>query len=133
LKNNNKYRFDVKNWSDTVHEDDFRKFVDITRRSIFSLCPRGYGRTSFRLYECLQLESIPVYIYDDKWLPFENSIDWSKFSVSVHVSNIHRLDDILSSYSVNDIKEMTSSLRKYWIENFTMLSTFKKIEQIING
>ena len=35
------------------------------RDSLFSLCPRGYGPTSFRLYESIQLGSIPVYIAED--------------------------------------------------------------------
>jgi hypothetical protein len=132
LKNNNKYYFSSKNWTENVSKDDLKKFVDITKRSIFSLCPRGYGRTSFRLYECIQLGSIPVYVFDDKWLPFENSVDWSKFSVLIHISDIQNIDDILSSYSVDKIKEMTTSLRKYWNDNFTMDSTFEKIKSIIN-
>ena len=31
--------------------------------SEFHLCPRGYGPTSYRLYECLQAETIPIYVW----------------------------------------------------------------------
>ncbi len=47
--------------------------------SVFVLCPRGFGRTSFRLYETLAMNSIPVYIWDDvEWLPYKGDLDWSR-------------------------------------------------------
>jgi hypothetical protein len=50
--------------------------------SNFTLCPRGFGETSFRLYESLQLGSIPVYVWQgQRWLAFEDILDWSEFSV----------------------------------------------------
>ncbi len=41
----------------------FFEFKDIIERSVFSLCPRGYARTSYRLYESMAAGSIPIYIY----------------------------------------------------------------------
>lgn len=39
-------------------------------RSYFTLAPRGYGRTSFRIWEALQYKSIPIYITkDEPFLP----------------------------------------------------------------
>ena len=39
--------------------------------TMFNLAPRGFGRTSFRLAEIIQIGRIPVYIYDDEpWLPY---------------------------------------------------------------
>lgn len=45
------------------------KYVNTIRRSYFTICPRGYGKTSFRMYEAIQLGTIPVYISDEAWLP----------------------------------------------------------------
>lgn len=45
-------------------------FCDITARSKFVLCPRGYGYNSFRISEALQYGSIPVYISDIFTMPF---------------------------------------------------------------
>lgn len=45
------------------------KYVEMIRRSYFTICPRGYGKTSFRMYEAIQLGTIPVYISDEAWLP----------------------------------------------------------------
>jgi hypothetical protein len=37
----------------------------------FNLAPRGFGRTSFRLSEIVQIGRIPVYLYDDyPWIPY---------------------------------------------------------------
>ena len=51
-------------------------FLDILTRSAFALCPRGYGKTSFRICESLEVGVIPVYIYDDPWIPFGHKLDF---------------------------------------------------------
>jgi hypothetical protein len=41
-------------------------------RSKYNLAPRGFGRSSYRLAEIIQIGRIPVYLYDDiSWLPYE--------------------------------------------------------------
>jgi len=127
LNDNDKYHFSAKYHNPSVSQSELENFLNITSRSIFSLCPRGYGRSSFRLYEVMQLGSIPVFVYDDKWIPFEDDINWDDFCVLIHSDNISDIDNILSSYSEDKIKQMQSNLYKYWKENFTMESIFKKI------
>ena len=102
-------------------------FIETTINSKFALAPRGYGRSSFRLYEAIQLGSIPVFIYDHKWLPFEDEIDWNEFSVLIDVNNIQNIDTILSGYTPDRIKQMQDNLYNYWVDNFTMESICKKI------
>ena len=36
-------------------------FKQIMSKSYFSICPRGYVSTSFRLYESIQAGIVPVY------------------------------------------------------------------------
>lgn len=38
---------------------------DLIRSSHFHLCPRGNGPTSYRMYESLQAETIPIYIWSE--------------------------------------------------------------------
>jgi hypothetical protein len=60
------------------------------------LAPRGFGRSSFRYFEIIKMGTIPIYIWDDiEWLPYKNVIDYSKFSVSINVSEINKLGNIL--------------------------------------
>lgn len=131
LKGNPKYKIASRDWTSSVSEDAFGSFVDITSRSIFSLCPRGYGRSSFRLYEAMQLGAIPVFIYDQKWIPFEDEIDWSEFSVLIPAENINKIDEILSSISSEKIDSMRKKLSSAWESNFTMESIFKRISKKI--
>jgi FkbM family methyltransferase len=35
-------------------------------RSYFTLAPRGYGKTSFRIWEALQYQSVPIYVTEDE-------------------------------------------------------------------
>lgn len=42
--------------------------------TLFNLAPQGFGRTSFRLAEVVQVGRIPVYIYNDvPWVPYVGS------------------------------------------------------------
>ena len=45
-------------------------YEDYHIHSVFGLAPRGYGPTSFRLYETMQMDAVPIYISDVFWLPF---------------------------------------------------------------
>ena len=80
--------------------------MDISSKSGFTLAPQGYGKTSFRMYEALRLNSIPVYIYDNEWLPYKEVLDWSKLAVTVHIDDIVTLYDRLKGISDEQITEM---------------------------
>ena len=76
---------------------DNKFFKKLTSRSMFTLCPRGYGPTSFRLYESINLQSIPVYISDEFILPFQNVLDWEKLAIILKEDEIHLLDKKINS------------------------------------
>jgi len=116
----------------TESSNDIAEFEQIMNRSIFALCPRGFGKTSFRMYEAIQMGCIPVYIYDDPWLPYEQEINWEDFSVSCHVDDLSYLPDILHSYSEEKIKKMQLVLHKYYSRYFTFESVYKNIIQMVN-
>ncbi len=48
-----------------------QKFCEVMADSVFALCPRGYGKTSFRICEALQFGTIPIYISDEFIYPFD--------------------------------------------------------------
>jgi hypothetical protein len=70
-------------------------YVETIQRSCFTLAPRGYGATSFRLYEAMQLGSVPVYISDKHWIPFEGSVDWNAFSIRIYPEQMESLPEVL--------------------------------------
>lgn len=129
LSNNSRYVFHCQAWSPFVGNDTLAKFISTTSRSIFCLCPRGYGKTSFRLYEAMQLGSIPVYIYNDKWCPFSDTLDWDDFCVLVHASEIEEIDNILLDIDFEDVQRMRKNLLPVWESNFTMESVSRNVIQ----
>eukprot|EP00667_Euglena_gracilis_P012885 EG_transcript_13261 len=59
-------------------------FIDLLLKSTFSLCPEGFGRTSYRVAESLRLGSVPVLVSGrggSYFLPFEDLIPgrWAVF------------------------------------------------------
>jgi hypothetical protein len=96
-------------WTPSVNQSLQQLFIDTTIHSKFALAPRGYGRGSFRFFECFQLGTIPIYIWNDvEWLPFQNKIDYSRLCISIHVSELHGLENKLLSISESQYNEMFS-------------------------
>jgi len=100
-----------KGWNVKVPTEQADEFLDLTLRSKFCLAPRGYGRSSFRFFEAILMDTIPVYCWDDvEWLPYKEHLDYKLFSVSI--SDISKTYDILSGISEDRYQEMKLELQK---------------------
>ena len=131
--NKNFYFSKPRHWDRQIAEDKFEEFINITKRSTFTLCPRGYGKQSFRLYEAIQLNSIPVFVYDDEFLPFKEKIDWASFCVLVSVENIPNLDIILNNISSDKQQEMLIKGKQIYSEYFTMEGMSRNILNVLQS
>jgi len=127
------FYFSVQMWSNQVQSDRLAHFIELTKRSHFSLCPRGYGAQSFRLYEVLQLGSIPVFIYDKDWFPFSDEINWSEFCVLIHETQIPDIKNILSNISIDQQNKMLEAGKNIYKKYFTLESTSKQILKILSS
>jgi FkbM family methyltransferase len=67
----------------TSSDMEISSYCKILARSKFVLAPRGYGATSFRIWEALQYGAIPIYISDDHLLPFGESFYMLKFGLDI--------------------------------------------------
>jgi len=133
LVNKSEYVLKPKHWSPSIEDTRQDLFLDLTSRSTFSLCPRGYGTTSFRLYEAMQLGAIPVYIYtDEPYIPFSFDLNWNDFCVLIDSKSIYNIDNILKSISNEKINEMRSRINDVYYNNFTLESTCKRILKYLN-
>jgi hypothetical protein len=112
---------------DARAKTDTRRFVELMCRSVFALCPRGYGRTSYRMYEAMQLGCIPVYIYDEPWLPYADELDWRQFAVLVPLAEAPRLHDILSSISADQIAAMQRRIGEVYDAYFTLPGVLRQL------
>lgn len=108
FENNPKFVFYISGgWTPSVNVNLQKIFVNTTIDSKFALAPRGYGRSSFRFFECFQLGTIPIYIWNDiEWLPFKNEIDYSKLCISIHISQINNLEKKLESVTEEEYNNM---------------------------
>jgi hypothetical protein len=77
----------------------FSRFTKMMSESKFALCPRGYGKTSFRICEALEAGVIPVYIYDDPWIPYVNLLPFEGYGILCHEDDIESLPDYLRKVS----------------------------------
>ena len=103
----------VHGWTNQVDEGKQESYVEVTANSRFCLAPRGYGRSSFRFYEALQLGTIPVYVWDDiEWLPYMEKVDYSRFCISIHVSKLGELESRLLSIDENTYATMWREYEK---------------------
>jgi len=106
-------------------------FSNVMSRSIFSLCPRGYGATSFRICEALQHESIPVYISDKPWIPFNNIINFNDYGVIIDIKDIDHIDNILKSIPKEEIEKKINIGKIIYNEYYTYTGCADKIIKII--
>jgi glycosyltransferase involved in cell wall biosynthesis len=131
LKDDKEIYLSPQKWVHSVDKVRFEEFVDITNRSKFTICPRGYGAQSFRLYETIQLGSIPVIIYDKCWFPFDNIIDWNKFCVLVHESEIRDIKSKINTISDSDRLQMQERGKEVYSNYFTLESVCNNILRIL--
>jgi hypothetical protein len=103
----------IDNWTNQIADDKQQLFLDVTSKSKFTLAPRGFGKTSFRLYEALKLGSIPVYIYDEPWLPYTEMIDWNKLAVLSHINDVPFLYDRLKSITDEEYRSMLAYYKEH--------------------
>jgi hypothetical protein len=113
-------------------KENIPRFAEITEQSCFTLCPRGYGKTSFRLYEAMQLGSVPVYISDVPWVPFTQFVDWNKFCVIIKPEDMKSLPELLKKlFYSGEYKVMAENAKKAYDEYFCYESTLKWILELL--
>lgn len=94
----------------------YEEYKNIISRSVFTLTPRGFGYTSFRLYEAILGGSIPIYIWDNAIsLPFSEEIKWDEFCVIVHNNDIEDIPSILNNIDVLKMQQKLKEVRHFFI------------------
>jgi hypothetical protein len=69
-------------WGGKPHDPKLiSDFVKNIENSHFTICNRGNGNYSMRLYQTLSLGRIPIIIDTDQIFPFDNEINWNEIAI----------------------------------------------------
>ena len=112
---------------------DYNSFLNILSRSVFSLCPRGYGKTSFRIGESLEAGCVPVYIYDDPWIPFSDMINFEEYGILCHIKEISRLYDKLCRITLDEVQDLINKGQEVYKEYYAFEGCYNKIINKLEG
>lgn len=129
LRNEDQYEF----FMNSYDPNRTKNFKEILYNSIFALCPRGFGPASYRMYEAIQMQCIPIYISDEFWIPFKDEIEWDKLCLFINEKEIElipkKVDNILLSGIFQNYIDYG---RKIYKNYFTWEGCLNKISEKIS-
>ena len=118
IAQDNHYYYRGQNWRDVMTE------------SKFSLCPRGFGRTSYHVMEALQMGLIPIQVYQDQpWLPYGDIMQ--NISYSVTNEDLPGLIEQLSKMPDSEIAEIEDRIENMREDYFSFEGTLKQISNFM--
>lgn len=105
-----------------------REYVENMLGSDYILCIRGGGNFSYRLYETLSCGRIPVFVDTDSVLPFDDEIDWKRYSVWLTEEEIPTIADRVAEFhsrmGEDDFVELQRELRRLWEDKLSPMGYF---------
>ncbi len=105
----------------------WEEYADAMANALFSLCPRGVGAGSVRLYESMKMGR-PCIILSDAWQP-NPGVDWDAFSIRVPESDAPRLPEILERHA-HRAPEMGLRARAEWEKWFSENVRFHRVVEL---
>lgn len=94
-----------------------RVFVRRVLQSYIALAPRGYGGSSFRFFEAMQLGVVPLLLGDIDTRPFKRFLPWE--DVSIYVKDVAHLNSVLYGIAKKDLTDMGKHAAMLYREHLT--------------
>lgn len=110
-----------------VYGDDYLRELSSTK---FSLCPRGgrgSGGLSFRIFEVIEAESIPVILVDILHFPMKEIIPWERICIRIPEEKAVDIEYIHTKLKEVDSEKMIEEIKKV-----KPLLTFKSVQQYVH-
>ena len=117
-------------WGDDRNLSAQESYVETIRRSHFSVCPRGIGTNSIRLFESMRLGVAPIVI-SDTW-PYPDGPSWDNFCLRIAESEIDHLDQILQQHKHRS-GEMGRLARQAYEDHFSVKRMPESILRQLSG
>lgn len=90
----------------------------VAGNSKVSLCPRGFGRTAFHLFEVLQLGLIPIHVYlDIPWVPYPDV--YEKIGFSTDLKGLPKLMKKINDMDLKELERMEEQVRALRATHFS--------------
>lgn len=102
-------------------------YTYIMASSVFTLCPRGYGKTSFRIAEALEQGSIPVYISDE----FLEPMDFERYGVKINPGE--DIDKRLREVESWQILHKQNKGKEVYEKYFSFEGAYNQVINYLNG
>jgi hypothetical protein len=102
-------------------------YADAMAGARFSLCPRGVGAASIRLFESMKMGRACV-ILSDAWRP-NDGVDWDSFSIRVPEADVLRIPQILEEHA-DRAAQMGLRARAEWENWFSGRVRFHRVVEL---
>jgi hypothetical protein len=110
------------------------KWIEVSQRSYFGFSPRGIAIGTYRTFELIRMETIPVILSDSRhWLPYWPALNWTSFAIITNLRELPRTSIRLQSMKREEIEEMWKNLHKASAEFFSWSGFFEHFEAFLRG
>ena len=118
------------NHSRWANDEVVTDYTQILTRSRFTLCPRGVGTSSYRLFETMRVGSVPVIFSDELVLP--EGPDWTACSVRIAEKDAHKTESILRE--IKNAEEMgqaaAKAFQQFFSEERLLINVARELEAL---
>jgi hypothetical protein len=113
-----------------------REFVENVIEGDYTLCARGDGNWSLRLYESLCLGRIPVFVDTDCMLPYEFEFDWRDYVVWIPRGQVSMIGELVAAFherlTDGEFIDLQRECRRLWEEWLSPLGFFRNFHRHFN-
>lgn len=111
------------------------EFFDNIRSTAYTVCVRGGGNFSTRLYEALCLGRIPVVVDRDQVLPWAGIVPWDELAVIVPADRLDTLADRVAAHHAGLDDEAFLALqgrcRDLWVDRLSVDGFFGHLPELL--
>ena len=101
-------------------------------QSKFSLAPRGFGRTSYHVVECLHMGLIPIQVYVDiPWIPYRDLFPKLGYHVKIGLPEMEQLVKDLLAMPDSEIQKREDLIRHYRKSHFEVPGIMDQIQNFM--
>jgi hypothetical protein len=112
-----------------------QEFFANIRANAYTVCVRGGGNFSTRLYETLCLGRIPIIVDTGVVLPWREEVDWADHGVVVPADRLAELSDrVVQHHARHDDAEFTAlqaRCRALWVDRLSVAGFFGHLEELL--